>query len=147
MSTLVVHTSVDISDIENDLAHAAHRVSSAGLLARHEVLMHVMESALRVSNDAPTSPVPQSGVARLCTPDAKVAKKRVVKDECLPAKKRAAATRMPAAPPEPTKEVVCQVCLKDQSKWDGAQPCLLNAHGKAVKIPGAFCSPACYQHV
>jgi len=44
-------------------------------------------------------------------------------------------------------EPCCQTCQLKRSSWHQSQPALVDTFGRAIRVPGLFCSKACYEHV
>ena len=128
MSALSFHPELEHSEVmlrEDGVISQSHEA----ILARNEVLRHVLEL---VQTEA------RIGIKRQATPDAKVAKRRHL--EGCPSKQVPVRTST-------GHESACQVCGLEQRRWVRDTPLLVNAMGKAVQVPGRFCSQQCYEHV
>jgi len=93
-------------------------------------------------SDGELVPSQSRGVKRQLTPDSKPRAVPATKF-CKTIDLDKTSTVGLAAEPEP----ICQVCRVGLSEVKVIVPLLLNACGEAVKVPGRFCSPECYQHV
>jgi len=120
-------------------------------VARREVLKRIT-----CSRGLASPPLGRRGVKRYATPEDKPTSSQRTSQLAKRAAQKAVAcddtTYNSIAKPIPAicanaSSRRCQVCQLDASWWTSNEPCLLNAHDRAVKVPGDFCSKACYQHI
>jgi len=125
-------------------------------VARREVLEHIMLEGITCSRGLASPPLGRRGVKRYATPEDKPTSSQRTSQLAKRAAQKAVAcddtTYNSIAKPIPAicanaSSRRCQVCQLDASWWTSNEPCLLNAHDRAVKVPGDFCSKACYQHI
>ena len=144
--------------------------SPDSLLARHEVLSHVIQGHENRSRELKVSVSSKEtvGVKRQTTPDsimtatwvketssAKRAKPAeldygpVLAGEFLSAElaMRKAVADARKKDEEMPANRACQVCGLDRDRWVCRLPLYLNAREQPVKLPGSFCSKACFEHI
>ena len=149
MSELDLSTSDAVTLVLSAIDFARHASECSEVaLARREVLEHITLGNPRNSPVTPPLAV-QRGVKRYATPEDKPRAKRVAAQKVaanIDTELNSVAKPVPAICASVTVRR-CQVCQLDASQWTSNDPCLLNAHDRVVKVPGDFCSKACYEHV
>ena len=112
--------------------------------SRHLAQLRWLENLQR---GVPSSSSAGGGIKRYMTPDAKplAVKRRAWTTDAKQQEKRpfAGITKKHRI----DNELHCQVCQLKRSSWHQSQPALIDVYGRAIRVPGLFCSKACYEHV